>query len=797
MLEPTIVSFDGIRYEFGMDGFPAKVTLEGFNGRLINAAGKNFSRINLRLTDGRTLIPFSKSAPRRTDLKKEIILDYPEILWKDDAGNVVEDFRLSMSYHLLTRGRAYVNAFFVANNMHTPEVDDFSIKFDFDTSEAGEAHWAAVRRAKVFQAADIQQFRTGRYVPRGEGRRTEGTIHTNISLNLRDLHGESAYMEAFVEAENALSLDNDDCATDVSWTDDGIMQNSFEFVRVKPCRNKPMQLFQWSNTFGWIVKLADRTRKKPPLHMHHYFDNYLRYPTDECLENLAASGTDVLVIHENWRLNIQNDGVPFQPQELQRVVEKAHSLGIRIALYMRGNEVSAVDDACGWFDRWLKKDFDGLYMDYGGPFHPGEPDEMYPGGRLAFQNYLRRMERLRERVGEDGIFYGHSGAQFSAIWYACEGSDGYVSGEGEGGVMVSSRSAHEYYSMSAAGCGTMWIGAFPAYSTGKMRPFVAATGQYPHSSLGEQFRTSSLAHPREPGVNDKAFKPIWKLWRFFRNERNVTVLNDYNSSGVFSASPDTGHYLMVSKDQKRAILIVSNFADNAQRITCTLNKDLCGFDLAGKKMYQLMPTETAPGKAVEVNGNTYEFELGKWDVGAILFETEDCSAAIADFEKPYPAYTAENMRYLNYLAEQKKLRYEPEPQKEIWLSLTVPNTNLSYEFSMIYDLYYNAMALVEFDAEGNRKRLGWISQKGFVLDEPPAEDYIWPDVISPRVPLHEILGKGEHFIGIESVHYGGPFYSFLSAELSRSKDGEGAYNIYFLNELEPERQFLRWKVIVD
>ena len=70
MLEPTFVAFDGIRYEFGMDGFPAKVTLEGFNGRLINAAGKNFSRINLRLADGRTLIPFSKSAPRRTDLKK-------------------------------------------------------------------------------------------------------------------------------------------------------------------------------------------------------------------------------------------------------------------------------------------------------------------------------------------------------------------------------------------------------------------------------------------------------------------------------------------------------------------------------------------------------------------------------------------------------------------------------------------------------------------------------------------------------------------------------------------------------
>lgn len=790
------VDFGGAHYVFGDDGFLRSASIDGFNGAVYPATAGDFGRIRIRFSDGRALIPFCCDEPVRTECERGLVLEFPYIHWKFEDGTPYDGFRMSLRYELMSAGRAFVNAFFVAADMHSPDLDEFSLNFDFASGDFESARWAVVPRPKNVDASMIQTMRSGRNLPPGENRRIESEILPDVGINLRDKSGETAYFEVFVEGENAISGDNGDVATDFRWNEHGDLHASFEFVKNKPCKNKLMQLWQWRNQWGWILKTADKKRQKPPFHMHHYFDNYQHYPTDECIENLARSGTDVLIIHENWRFDLQNDGVPHDLKELRRVIAKAHELGIRIALYIRGNEVSALDDACPWFDRYLKKDFDGLYMDYGGPFHESIPDEAYPGGRVPIKNYLLRMESLRKRIGRDGIFYGHMGTCYCGIWYASGMIDGYVSGEGEGGVMVRSRQDHEYFSMAVVSTGTMWTGAFPAYSTGKMRPFVAAAGQYPHSSLGEQFLTSSLAHPREPGINDRAFKPIWKLWRFFRNERDVSVLNDYNSSGVFSAADNVGHYLMVSNDRKRALLIVSNFSETVNRFSCKLNPELCGFSPDGMMAYRFSPTEDAPGKAVKVDASTlnFDFELGKWDVAAILFESDVLLLPdeIADFEKPYPALSAENHRYLDKLARQKKYREEPVPAKEIYLSLSVPNTNLSYEYSLCYDLYFNSMALVEFFPDGTRKRVGWISQKGFVPEEPPADDYIWPDVVSPKVALHKIFGKGIHHIGIESVHYGAPFYSFLYAHLEQ--DQAEPFTIEFMNELEPNREFLRWKI---
>ena len=798
MIEPRTISVDGVNYFFGTDGFPEKITLDGFNGTVINVNAGDFGRVRIRMTDGRVLTPFCRKAPQQYKDRRAIVLEYTEILWRDQNGNDVENFRLSLRYELMSRGRAFVNAFFVANDMHSPDMDEFSVVFNMASGDFPEAKWAFVPRPKKFDASMIQSMRSGRNLLRGDGRTIDGSIVPCAAVNVRTENGECAYFEVLMEGENSISTDTDDCGTDISWSENGDFLVKFDFIRKPPCKNKLMQLWQWRNQWGWVIKTGEKVRHKPPFHMHHYFDNYVRYPSDECLENLARSGTDVLVIHENWRLDIQNDGVPFDVDELQRTVKKAHELGIRVALYMRGNEISALDDACLWFDRFLTKNYDGIYMDYGGPFHQSEPDEAFPGGRIPVKNYMLRMEKLRERVGEDGLFYGHTGLSFTGIWYASGLLDGYVSGEGEGGVMVRSRGDHEYYSQAVVCTGTMWTGAFPAYSTAKMRPFLAAAGQYPHSPLGEQFKTCSLAHCREPGVNDIAFKPVWKIWKPFRNERNIRILNDFNSSGVFEKDAVFGHYLMMSADGKRALFVISNFAKKNQTSCVSFSRELAKFSTGGKKAVLLTPTEKTPGKAVSVDAaaGCWEVTLGANDVAAIYFESDDALFAeeIARFETPYPGLSAENQRYLDYLAEQTRLRNEPEPMKELYLSLTVPNTNLSYEYSLIYDLYYNAMALVEFMEDGSKKRLGWISQKGFVPEEPGPDDYIWPDVVSPRVPLHEILGKGKHFIGIESVHYGAPFYSFLSAELSKTADGDGAYTIYFMNELEPNREFLRWNV---
>ncbi len=800
----TVLDCGDVLYRFGDDGFPESVKVKGFHGAVYPVSGRDFGRVHIQLSDGRELVPYCEREPEITSCGegegRTYVVEYGEILWCDTAGNRIPNFRLSLRYELLTHGRAFVNAFFVATDMHSPDIDKFDVDFELETGAYPEARWALVPRPKVFDASMIQSMRSGRNLPRGEERHIDGEISPDVSVNVRAGTGECSYFEILMEGENSISGDKGDCMTDIGWSG-GNLRTTYSFVRTKPCRNKLMQLWQWRNQWGWVLKTAYKTRHLPPIPFYHYFDNYLRYPTDECINNLAKAGAKLLVLHENWRFDLQNDGIPFDAKELKRVVEKAHKCGMRIALYIRGNEISACDDACPWFDRYLKRDFDGLYMDYGGPFHESHPDEAFPGGRVPLKNYMLRMQALRNRIGENGVFFGHTGTCYSAVWYASCGIDGYVSGEGEGGVMVRSREDHEYFSMAAVSPGTMWTGAFPAYSTSKMRPFLAATGQSPHNPLGEQFKTSSLAHPREPGVNDHAFRPLWKIWHFFDDETELSVYNDYNSFGVFDKTPDIGHYLMVSKDRRRMLLVVSNFEEKTRTVEVSFDPALCGLKGFTKAYGCVMtPTEKKPGKAVFCKfKKQHTLTLGPNDVAAVYYtldDTEEFHQAVARFEKSYPALSKGNQQYLNYLAEQRKFREQPAATKELYLTLTVPNTNLSYEYSLCYDLYYNSMALVEFLPDGTKKRLGWISQKGFVKDEPGPDDYIWPDVISPKIPLHEILGPGRHFIGIESVHYGGPFYSFLSAELT--PDNGSPYTIYFMNELEPDREYLRWNVnIID
>lgn len=58
-------------------------------------------------------------------------------------------------------------------------------------------------------------------------------------------------------------------------------------------------------------------------------------------------------------------------------------------VYIRGNEDSVVEEYADWFDKYLIRNYDGLYMDYGGPFHyQTPPDESAQGGASALQKTL-------------------------------------------------------------------------------------------------------------------------------------------------------------------------------------------------------------------------------------------------------------------------------------------------------------------------------------------------------------------------------------------------------------------------
>lgn len=108
-----------------------------------------------------------------------------------------------------------------------------------------------------------------------------------------------------------------------------------------------------------------------------------------------------------------------------------------------------------------------------------------------------KLRELRKTIGPDGVFYIHTGPLFSAL--GLNFADGYVSGEGEQGILLKGRTEHEYFSMSSAAHGTLWTAAFPEYGTPAIVPFLAAAGQAPAQHAGNaapEFVSGSPVRPR-------------------------------------------------------------------------------------------------------------------------------------------------------------------------------------------------------------------------------------------------------------------------------------------------------------
>lgn len=65
---------------------------------------------------------------------------------------------------------------------------------------------------------------------------------------------------------------------------------------------------------------------------------------------------------------------------------------------------------------------------------------------------------------------------------------------------------------------------------------------------------------------------------------------------------------------------------------------------------------------------------------------------------------------------------------------------------------------------------------------------------SAEIDLNSLLEPGRHHLGIYATHLGEPFYSFFTATLSNGT-GE-SYDIVFRNDLENDRAFLHFDVII-
>ncbi|NLW87311.1 MAG: fibronectin type III domain-containing protein [Planctomycetes bacterium] len=156
---------------------------------------------------------------------------------------------------------------------------------------------------------------------------------------------------------------------------------------------------------------------------------YSGLPSDENIEEARKQGVNVIILHAGWmrcagsNADPPADYAPRDPADMERFVASCHSRNIRIGLYMRGVEKYALYQP--YFEKYLKRDYDGLYVDWNSPYvlgHQGCMDLHFS----AYSHFLF-IRALRQRVGEHGFLIAHSGALPTMLAFAT--FDAYLPGE--------------------------------------------------------------------------------------------------------------------------------------------------------------------------------------------------------------------------------------------------------------------------------------------------------------------------------------------------------------------------------
>ena len=709
------------------------------------------------------------------------VVEFSRQGWIDAAGNPVPDFNLGLRYEFFPDGTVFCTAILHVETAHPPVCRNFTLSFPFDFSSFDDCRFAVFPRFGSGGAVDIQRIAAQRFVPAGKDIEYKDNLPIEYAFNLFRDAGPSLYAEVFLESGAVLDGDNAQGSGGVRWEGKSpVAEWNFQTTDT----TKDHRPLQWRNRWGWKIVPPATSRKLPPQHCYQFIDNYRHYPTADELETIARSGCTMLIIHSNWRRDAANGSIPYDPEKLRMIKEMAAKYGISLLLYIRGSEKEIVEGSGEWFSRLLDKDRDGIYMDYAGPMsRMAPPEEFACGGTVLYYQHYRNLKRLREHLGENGLLIGHTGAWFSNT--AIDFCDAYISGEGERGQLLSGRKEFEYFTMAAASPGSLWSAAFPEYATTAMIPFIASAGQFPHSPLGMQFASSSLLHPPEPGINDAVFRPLWRMWRIFSLERNVKVFNDYNCSGIFGGTEKAGHYLMISADNKRALLVLSDFGGKGE---VSVNWEATGFDPNGKDCYRLTPNELSPGKAVKAE--MIQAEFTSYPAEAYYFACND--KALADFEQPYPETGNSGKAFLNEIELQKQWRH-PEPTVKAELRLYLDDRLCTaLEDSMVIDLYDEDVKLGVIGPDGFHA-LGIITPDGMVDPECKDAKRIFPGDTTAPVDLAALLGKGRHHIAVKSFYKNEPFYNFVMVKLITD---QGEQVLEFRNQLESDRSEITWELTI-
>lgn len=770
-------------------GFPTEVTQILRHNRVSQVIHTVNPWLSVTFTDGRTAVPklADDYAPLyRTDEEGVQYIQYSNIGFVCE-GKELDKWRLGLSYECYPDGNVFIGISFTALESCKPDISSFQLNVPVEFGEDSNTVYGYRRRYRTLDPTGIH---SSNVFVRALQDKKNLSIQETLPLIAFDFGKQgklSRHFEMFIEDQCSLDEDPEHVKTMITWQA-GNPVLTYEFSTI-PVHND-VKPYYWRNRIGFTLGQTPKWRDKAPLRLYHYFDEEKILPTAEQIRRMAAEGADVLALHECWRTDMRNGGIAYDEKRFFDLIRVCHKYGIRVTPYIRGDYESAVDDKCNWFFWYLKKDYDGLYIDYGAVDGFFELGGRYPGGRFAFKRYYDQYRRLRrETIGKDGVMTVHTGPFFSA-GILTSLVDGYVAGEGEQGVLLDSRMINEYFSETTISPGSLWTAAFPAYQTQRVLPHMANTGQFPHVTLGSQWKSSCLSHPDEPG-NVIFARPLWRLYGLMKDERHIQFDNDVCDEDIHCDDVETGLSVFRMSDGA-ALLLMSNFSGKAR--LCRAEAPV--YKLEGQKCYRLYATVDECTVKPYAGDNCFEEELSEYGIGGFLFcdDNEKWQQRIQEFVKPYPAKYEAALAYERNVEKARSFQLDENPVETAYLKMDMPAYHGTFETEFWYDSYEKVHELLAIDENGQRKRIGYLSRKGLTAIEPACEDGLYPEEETDWIPLHSYLKKGKYTIEVHTYRNGADVNIKCHMLVSEKPSAENARDISFFSEINQDRSRLSFRL---
>ena len=356
------------------------------------------------------------------------------------------------------------------------------------------------------------------------------------------------------------------------------------------------------------------------------------YPAPDQIDAMVANRATMVVLHHEWMLQRGSNGYPHADYSvvrnhdaMVRMINYAHAKGLRVGLYMRGVEMYALET--GFFPKYCKRNWDGIYVDWHGPHAVSYHDNRYEpetqlgdahfsddGAHVPARDYFFFTRALRDVVGPEGFLIGHQGS-FNAGVFANLCFDAYLPGEtGADRHMFADRDEAVFKGMLGGGVCMPWLLDLPRFRNPEGAAKMAAWGFYPHIVLGIKARhTKELVFPCDP--NDELYRFILPYWRVLAHidAEQATVYNipSVNQAAAVSSAPEV--QCTVYKARDGLLVIAANLGEKPAAATLELDTALLG--MQGE--YEVTRIDPSTGEAHacgQSNGTLTTPELAQWEI---------------------------------------------------------------------------------------------------------------------------------------------------------------------------------------